>query len=62
MVLSCYQFWQHSPYEYVFDACRQEAKGLWVGGQPKEWYYAIPVGCVVDADRVFACYGNMISD
>ncbi|WP_367566559.1 YkvA family protein [Lacrimispora sp.] len=30
----------------VFDACRQEAKGLWVGGH---------CCVVVAADRVFAC-------
>jgi uncharacterized membrane protein YkvA (DUF1232 family) len=27
----------------VFDACRQEAEGLWTGGKPKKWYYAIPI-------------------
>lgn len=27
----------------VFDTCRQEAEGLWAGGKPKKWYYAIPI-------------------
>lgn len=27
----------------VLDACRQEAEGLWTGGKPKKWYYAIPI-------------------
>jgi uncharacterized membrane protein YkvA (DUF1232 family) len=27
----------------VFDACRQEAEGLWAVGKPKKWYYAIPI-------------------
>ncbi len=27
----------------VFDVCRQEAEGLWTGGNPKKWYYALPI-------------------
>ena len=27
----------------VFDACRQEAEGLWADGKPKKWYYATPI-------------------
>ncbi len=27
----------------LFDACRQEAEGLWSGGKPKNWYYALPI-------------------
>ncbi len=27
----------------VFDECRQEAEGLWAGGRPKKWYYALPI-------------------
>lgn len=27
----------------VFDTCRQEAEGLWTGGKPKKWYYAMPI-------------------
>lgn len=27
----------------VFNACRQEADGLWTGGKPKKWYYVIPI-------------------
>ena len=27
----------------VFDTCRQEAEGLWTGGKPKKWYYALPI-------------------
>ncbi len=27
----------------VFDVCRQEAEGLWIGGNPKKWYYALPI-------------------
>lgn len=27
----------------VFEACRQEAEGLWKNGKPKKWYYAIPI-------------------
>jgi len=23
--------------------CREQAEGLWEGGKPKKWYYAIPV-------------------
>lgn len=25
-----------------FEQYRQEAKGLWIDGKPKKWYYAIP--------------------
>jgi len=27
----------------VFDECRKEADGLWAGGKPKKWYYALPI-------------------
>lgn len=27
----------------VFDACREEAEGLWSAGRPKRWYYALPI-------------------
>ena len=27
----------------VMDQCRTEAIGLWAGGKPKKWYYAIPI-------------------
>ena len=26
----------------VFDDCRRRAEGMWGGGKPKKWYYAIP--------------------
>jgi uncharacterized membrane protein YkvA (DUF1232 family) len=26
-----------------FEACRKEAEGLWSGGKPKKWYYALPI-------------------
>lgn len=26
----------------VFDDCRVRAEGLWGGGKPEKWYYAIP--------------------
>lgn len=26
----------------VFDDCRARAEGLWGGGKPEKWYYAIP--------------------
>ena len=26
----------------VFCSCRERAEGLWSGGKPKKWYYAIP--------------------
>jgi uncharacterized membrane protein YkvA (DUF1232 family) len=29
--------------EDEFARCRVEAEGLWKGGRPKKWYYAIPV-------------------
>ena len=27
----------------VMASCRAEAEGLWQGGKPKRWYYAIPI-------------------
>ena len=26
----------------VFDGCRLRAEGMWSGGKPEKWYYAIP--------------------
>ena len=26
----------------VFSECRQRAEGLWGGGKPEKWYYAVP--------------------
>lgn len=36
--------------EEILNQCRLEADGIWAGGKPKKWYYAIPVvliWCVV---------------
>ncbi len=30
----------------VMNACRQQAQGLWSGGKPKKWYYALPIVAV----------------
>ena len=30
----------------VFEECRIEAAGLWDGGKPKKWYYAIPIALI----------------
>lgn len=27
----------------IFAICRKEAEGLWTGGKPKKWYYALPI-------------------
>jgi uncharacterized membrane protein YkvA (DUF1232 family) len=27
----------------VFAECRKQADGLWSGGKPKKWYYALPI-------------------
>lgn len=27
----------------VMEECRAEAEGLWQGGKPKRWYYAVPI-------------------
>ncbi len=27
----------------IFDKCRKEAEGIWAGGKPKKWFYALPV-------------------
>jgi uncharacterized membrane protein YkvA (DUF1232 family) len=27
----------------VFAECREKAEGLWKGGKPKKWYYALPI-------------------
>ena len=29
--------------EEVFEDCRKRADGMWGGGKPKRWYYAIPI-------------------
>jgi hypothetical protein len=29
--------------EDIFEKCRLESEGLWKGGKPKKWYYAIPI-------------------
>ena len=26
----------------VFEGCRSRAEGMWSGGKPEKWYYAIP--------------------
>ena len=26
----------------VFESCRSRAEGMWSGGKPEKWYYAIP--------------------
>ena len=26
----------------VFEACKRHAEGMWSGGKPEKWYYAIP--------------------
>ncbi|MBQ2853843.1 MAG: DUF1232 domain-containing protein [Oscillospiraceae bacterium] len=30
----------------VFQRCRAEAEGMWQDGNPKRWYYAIPIVAV----------------
>lgn len=30
----------------VLQACREEAQGLWSGGKPKRWYFALPIVAV----------------
>lgn len=30
----------------VFTQCQKESGGLWAGGKPKKWYYAIPIALV----------------
>ena len=30
----------------VFQSCRRQAEGLWDGGKPKKWYFALPVAGV----------------
>ncbi len=30
----------------VFARCRVQAQGMWEGGRPKKWYYALPVAAV----------------
>lgn len=30
----------------VFTQCREAAQGLWSGGKPKKWYYAMPIVCI----------------
>jgi uncharacterized membrane protein YkvA (DUF1232 family) len=29
--------------KYIFDECKEEARGMWDNGKPKKWYYAIPI-------------------
>ena len=33
------------PHE-VFEQCRSESEGLWQGGKPKKWYYALPIAAI----------------
>ena len=28
---------------YVMEECRTQAQSLWISGQPKRWYYAVPI-------------------
>ena len=30
----------------VFESCRRQAEGLWDGGKPKKWYFALPIAGV----------------
>ncbi|QNL45166.1 DUF1232 domain-containing protein [Oscillibacter hominis] len=30
----------------TFARCREEASGMWEGGAPKKWYFALPVAAV----------------
>jgi uncharacterized membrane protein YkvA (DUF1232 family) len=30
----------------VFARCREQAEGMWQGGKPKKWYFAIPIALV----------------
>ena len=30
----------------VFDDCRSRAEGMWSGGKPEKWYYAIPFALI----------------
>jgi uncharacterized membrane protein YkvA (DUF1232 family) len=30
----------------VFARCRVQAEGMWQGGKPKKWYFAIPIALV----------------
>ena len=30
----------------IFEECRIEAAGLWEGGKPKKWFYAIPIALI----------------
>lgn len=30
----------------VFAQCREQSKGMWDGGKPKKWYYALPIAAV----------------
>ena len=30
----------------VFAQCRHEAEGMWQGGRPQKWYYALPVAAL----------------
>lgn len=30
----------------VFARCRTESEGLWQGGKPKKWYYALPIAAL----------------
>ena len=33
------------PHE-VLEQCRSESEGLWQGGKPKKWYYALPIAAI----------------
>ena len=30
----------------VFVECRKQSEGLWAGGKPKRWYYALPIAFI----------------
>lgn len=30
----------------VFAECRERSEGMWSGGKPKKWYYALPIVAV----------------
>ena len=32
--------------EEVFSECRKQSEGLWAGGRPKKWYYALPIAFI----------------
>lgn len=32
--------------ENIMEECLEQAKGMWTGGKPKKWRYAIPIICL----------------